>query len=235
MSINALMSQPAVTAPASRPQSTRPSEEARVASTFSLPWRQRLSVLVTLHFLCVFAALLWSYAPSPLLQRLRRVLSPYLTTLHLDPSPTQFFRTHGALDDTGHHIEVLVEQDEGRQWQPIRDYPRGTPARWRQLQGAKLVGQLMEADAEEDIARLMRDAAAAAIHQGRIVSAIRVRRQQLQLPEDVTNVADARRDPLDASYFETIYTGDVLTRDGAVFVVKRTTPAEAATVGGSNE
>ena len=205
------------------------------SSSGASPSRPWLSLLLAIHCVCVAGALWGSYEPSVLLQRFLTVVSPYTSATHMDPAPATFFSTHGLLEDMGHQIQLLETIDGQPQWTPLATPGRGTLDRLRHLRLARLAGFWVEIESDESLAAVIRDAADWARRAGRTPSAIRIRRQQLQSPEDLrdavpSDAGESRLNPTHPSYFETIYTADVIVADDQLSIVKRAPDQENARV-----
>lgn len=188
----------------------------------SVAVRQWVSLALVLHCICIAVGLLSNYGPSMLLNRLNIVISPYVATLHLSPEPTTLYPTHAVEEDASHLVEVLEASSNGMRWTIISPTPLPSPARTRQQRVAKLLAALADQEAEEHVARIVRDMARWANLSDRDVRAIRVQRHFL--PGD--------GEAATAGGYDTVYVADVLfDKDtGAATVLQRNADNETARV-----
>lgn len=210
--------------------------------------QQIISLLLVIHFFCVFVALssytaLATYMrPSALQERLRELLAPYSRTLLISPSLAPYHLTHynplsgsGEFDDEV-YLELTVTQPDGQQQVVnLASFGSSLPedqARFRTYAKNMAFYLSREAAGEIEFSEFARAAAGFGLQKlATDVGVLRLKRHisQVRLLEDKD--PEYSDDPHDARYILTLYEADVvLADDGEVQLIKREGRGEVAPV-----
>jgi hypothetical protein len=195
-------------------------------------WHTLVSLLLVIHWFCVFVVLSANFFRSALQEDLVRVLRPYTRLLNFDPNFARFHLTHGSEDDDDHFVEVVSPDapDEPVARYPQRNHLPGGEPRHRYQALASVLGFFSRREDDATCAELAKVIGAAAMSRDqlqRVVVRCRWHRAQpLELDRaDGTNPAD----PNAPAYFETVYEADVwIAEDGSTQVLKKSSRREVA-------
>lgn len=210
--------------------------------------QQIISLLLVIHFFCVFVALssytaLATYTrPSALQERLRDLLAPYSRTLLIAPSLAPYHLTHynplsgaGEVDDEV-YLELTVTSPAGEaRAVDLANFGSSFPddqARFRTYAKNMAFYLSREAAGEIEFSEFARAAASYGLRQlDTDVGVLRLKRHisQVRLLEDKD--PEYSDNPADARYILTLYEADVvLADDGEVQLIKRAGRGEVAPV-----
>lgn len=234
-----------------------PKPQHPAAGPFSEFTRSVLSLVIIIHFCCVFTVLASGFRRSPLLNRLVGIFAPYTQGLALDPGTTGYYHTLGRIqdDDSILLVDLYPDAESPLAGQtlirtvalPANESP-WLESRRRYLALAKII-QVNAPEGEE--ARQEQDATAAEVAKavGRriivenrlengkfpraVVRCVRRMSQPLNLAD--VNEGFPRDDPTAASYDVPLYTADVwIDEDGQTVIVKRAARNEQAPLQGNS-
>ena len=216
-----------------------PEAESTPAGTLSPTGQTWVSLVLTLHLICVALALAANYSPSQLESRVRELFAPYLTGLNFDPGGTPFYLTHADFLDVDWRVEWLEEgQDENDEdaWRialPSTSNRLGWQRHREQSlarEFAALAGDDENPDAEP-LAALIAKAIARSLRRVHQLKAteLRLKRHMLQPPEAINSPEPLDRDPDSANYFDVVYRANIVEDESGIEIIKRTSAAEEAT------
>jgi hypothetical protein len=215
----------------------------------SSAWRSVVSLLLTIHLLCVGVVLASNFRRSPLQARLVSIFASYTKLLHFDPEFTPYYYTLGrpSDDDAWISVELYASADQpvSQQQQATRlQLPDGgsnwLEERRRAIHLAKILAERGESDADEDLE--VASEIAKGLGQwgmqttGNQRAVVRAFRRMSQ-PYDLTalNPGFPPDRPTDPAYDAIAYEADVwIDEDRQVQVQKRVSRAEAAPRQGGN-
>ena len=231
--------------------SPKPSASPAAGGTFSDTARSILSLVILIHFCCVFVVLASSFRRSPLLERLIEIFGPYTQGLVFDPGTVPYYHTLGRLQDDDAVLLVDLYPDSesplaGQTLIKTVELPASESpwleSRRRYLALAKViqVNAPEDEEAEEGRDRVCAEIAKAVgrrvIEENRISAdkapraVVRCVRRMSQ-PRNLTelNPGFPPDEPTAAAYDIPLYTADVLIdEDGQTLVVKRASRSELA-------
>ena len=195
-------------------------------------WHTIVSLLLVMHWFCVFVVLSANFFRSALQEDLVRVLRPYTRLLNFDPNFTRFYLTHGSEDDDDHFIEVVSPDapNEPVARYPQRDRWRGSEPRRRYQTLASVIAFFASREDDATCAEMAKVIGAAVMSRENLSRAVVRcrwhRAQPLELDRaDGTNPAD----PDAPAYFDTVYEADVwVAEDGSTQVLKKSSRREVA-------
>lgn len=194
--------------------------------------RTFISFLLLVHCFSVFVVLSANYAPSALQGRLVTLFAPYTRRLNFDPPDyTRFHLTHAAEEHDFHFIEVTAPESAD---QPLAVMPdKGWHGSERYQRYYRLAYALaFSANREFDsvsgeFAKAIGAHVMAANDVGRVV--VRCRWHRAQPLERPGGGASPAVDPLDPSFYESVYEADVwIADDDSVQVLKKSSGREVA-------
>lgn len=218
--------------------------------------RSVLSLVIVIHFCCVFAVLASGFRRSPMLERLVAIFAPYTQGLAFDPGTIPYYHTLGREQDDDAILLVDLYPDSesplaGQTLLKTVSLPAGESpwleSRRRYLALAKIIQQNAP---EGEEAGQERDATAAevakAVGRGIIIenrlesgkfprAVVRCVRRMSQ-PRDTAELNEGfPADPTAAAYDVPLYTADVwIDVDGQTVIVKRAARNEQAPLQGSS-
>jgi hypothetical protein len=220
------------------PSPATPSDNGQLSPTV----RSVLSLVLVLHFACVFTVLASTYLRSELQRRLVGIFGPYTQFLGFDPGTSiPYYYTHGRTEDDDAVIEldlykssdIPVGQQEiaATSRLPAADSP-WLGGRAKGIALARQLAILGDPDRDDDTANLIargvgRRAMDATGTKRAVVRCVR----RLTQPLDLRSLLEGfpPNDPTAAEYDELIYEADVwIDEDGDVQVQRRAAAAEVA-------
>jgi hypothetical protein len=230
---------PAPLSPSDRmPSPATPSDDGALSSTV----RSVLSLLLVLHFACVFTVLASTYLRSELQVRLVNIFGPYTQLLGFDPgNAIPYFYTHGRTQDDDAVIQVdlytssdipVAQQETAAQLSLPADESPWLGNRAKAIGLARLLAVIGDPDRDDDSANLIargvgRRAMNATGTKKAVVRCVR----RLTQPLDLRSLLEGfpPNDPTAAEYDELIFEADVwIDEDGDVQVQRRAAAAEVA-------
>ena len=219
--------------------------------------RSVLSLVIIIHFCCVFTVLGSGFRRSPLLNRLVGIFAPYTQGFAFDPGTVPYYHTLGREQDDDSILLVDLYPDAesplaGQTLITTVSLPANESSwlesRRRYLALAKIIqvnapegedaGQEQDATAAE-VAKAVgrRIIVENRLESGKfpraVVRCVRRMSQPLIVPEP--NQDSAREDPAAAAYEVPLYTADVwIDEDGQTVIVKRAARNEQAPLQGNS-
>lgn len=224
---------------------------ARAASPGALPsatTQQVVSLLLILHFSCVFLALstynaLGSFRrPSALQERLLAVLLPYTRTLDIEPglAPyhlTQYDATTNDNDlDDEYFLEIETAGSDGKPiFRNLNAFSNSFPDAQRRFRTYAVQAAFFLSLGEEGEApfgEFLRSAAGFALRQLQVEQGVLRLKRHISQTRLLSNLgSEFPPDPLADRYIETLYEANVLLdEDGEAQVIRREGPAVLAPV-----
>jgi hypothetical protein len=220
--------------------------------------RSILSLVIVIHFCCVFVVLASGFRRSPMLSRLVGIFAPYTQGLDFDPGTIPYYHTLGREqdDDALLLVDLYPDSESPLAGQTLiktvslpANESRWLESRRRYLALAKIIQVNAPEGGESDPEQQERDARAAevakSVGRGIIVenrlengkfprAVVRCVRRMSQ-PQNLAELnAGFPRDPTAAAYDMTLYTADVwIDEDGQTVIVKRAARNEQAPLQGS--
>jgi hypothetical protein len=228
------------------------------AGSLSNLTRSILSLVILIHFCCVFVVLASGFRRSPMLNKLVGIFARYTQGLAFDPGTVPYYHTLGREqdDDAILLVDLYPDSESPLAGQTLiktvplpADESRWLESRRRYLALAKIIQVNAPEGGESDPEQQNRDATAAevakSVGRGIIVenrlengkfprAVVRCVRRMSQ-PQNLAELnAGFAPDPTAAAYDITLYTADVwIDEDGQTVIVKRAARNEQAPLQGS--
>lgn len=221
--------------------------------------RSVLSLVILIHFCCVFVVLASGFRRSPMLSRLVGIFAPYTQGLAFDPGTIRYYHTLGREedDDAILFVDLYPDSESPLAGQTLiktislpSDESRWLESRRRYLALAKIIQVNSPEGGESDPEQQDRDARAAevakgvgrgiivenALENGKFPRAVVRCVRRMSQPRDLAGLNDGfPPDPTAAAYDVTLYTADVwIDEDGQTVIVKRSARNEQAPLRGSS-
>ncbi|MEQ8785504.1 MAG: hypothetical protein RIC55_04365 [Pirellulaceae bacterium] len=196
------------------------------------------SLLIFIHFFCVFVAMSANFNRSPLQVRVADTLSIYTEPLNLELLAVPYHLTHADEPDVDHRLEILPQGKDPADSANWIVLPAGgvhgsdSSRRYQQIAATLATFGTSPVPSDEAIsARLAQSVAENLLHQQGITpQRIRSRRHALQAPENIASGDPRQMDPWDEQvYFRTPYEANLIVNDdGTISVVKVDPEGEVA-------
>ena len=220
--------------------------------------RSILSLVILIHFCCVFVVLASGFRRSPMLNRLVGIFAPYTQGLALDPGTIRYYHTLGREedDDAILLVDLYPDSESPLAGQTLiktvslpADESRWLESRRRYLSLAKIIQVNSPEGGESDPEQQDRDARAAEVakavgrgiiaenklESGKFPRAVVRCVRRMSQPQNLAELnAGFPPDPTAAAYNITLYTADVwIDEDDQTVIVKRAARNEQAPLQGS--